>query len=88
MVGQDCPECSKRKAIEHKNFKNKFILKAKEVHGDKYNYDKVKYVNAKTPVTIVCLIHGDFEITPDNHVSKQGSGCQKCAKNYRYNTLE
>ena len=38
-----------------------FIARAKEKHGDKYDYSKVRYVNASTPVTIVCPIHGDFD---------------------------
>lgn len=54
-----------------------FIAKAREVHGDKYYYDKVNYVNSSTKVIITCPIHGDFEITPENHLhSKQG--CNKC----------
>lgn len=31
-----------------------FIKKAREVHGDKYDYSKVEYVNNSTPVVIVC----------------------------------
>ena len=46
------------------------------VHGDKYCYDKVKYVNGNTPVVIVCPNHGDFLQKPFNH--KNGNGCQKC----------
>jgi hypothetical protein len=37
-----------------------FIIKAKEVHGDKYDYSKVEYVNSSTDVTIICPIHGEF----------------------------
>lgn len=29
-----------------------FIRRAKEVHGDKYDYSKVNYVNGKAKVTI------------------------------------
>ena len=39
---------------------NEFIKRAKEVHGNKYDYSKVKYVNAKTKICIVCKEHGDF----------------------------
>ena len=35
-----------------------FINKAKEVHGDKYDYSKIEYVNMSTPVIIVCKEHG------------------------------
>jgi len=53
-----------------------FICRAKEKHGDKYDYSKVRYVNNQTPVTIGCPIHGDFEQRPDSHL--QGKGCNDC----------
>lgn len=37
-----------------------FIRRAKKVHGDKYDYSKVKYVKAKEKVCIICPIHGEF----------------------------
>ena len=37
-----------------------FIEKAKKVHGDKYDYSKVEYVNAYTKACIICPIHGEF----------------------------
>lgn len=56
-----------------------FIKKAKEVHGDKYDYSKVEYVNAKLKVCIICPIHGEFWQTPSNHLD--GKGCIKCGGN-------
>jgi len=38
-----------------------FIKKAREVHGDKYDYSKVEYLNATTPVVIICPKHGEFK---------------------------
>ena len=55
-----------------------FINKAKEIHGDKYDYSKVEYVKAMKKVIITCKEHGDFEQTPNGHLSK-GSGCRKCS---------
>lgn len=37
-----------------------FIEKARLVHGDKYDYSKVEYINSDTKVCIVCPIHGEF----------------------------
>ena len=37
-----------------------FIRKARLVHGEKYDYSKVVYVNNRTKVAIVCPIHGEF----------------------------
>ena len=44
-----CPECDLEKR------KQEFIQKAKEVHGDKYDYSKVIYKTNKIPVEIICL---------------------------------
>lgn len=55
-----------------------FIEKAIKVHGDKYDYSKVDYKNAKTSITIICKEHGEFEQKPYHHT--QGSGCQECGR--------
>jgi very-short-patch-repair endonuclease len=62
----------------------KFIEKARAIHGNRYDYSKVNYVTAKIKVTIGCEQHGDFEQTPSNHLS--GFNCQKCAKNLKMDT--
>lgn len=54
-----------------------FIERAKKVHGDKYDYSKVEYVNTDTKVCIVCAKHGDFWQTPHNHL--KGQNCPKCS---------
>ncbi len=55
-----------------------FIARAKAVHGDRYDYSKVEYVNNSTPVLIICPEHGVFEQRPNNHFN--GNGCPKCAR--------
>ena len=54
-----------------------FIAKAKAVHGDRYDYSKVKYVNNQTKVCIICKEHGEFWQVPYTHLN--GHGCSKCA---------
>ena len=53
-----------------------FINRARKVHGNKYDYSKVEYINNKTKVCIVCPEHGEFWQTPNAHL--QGQGCYKC----------
>ena len=53
-----------------------FIEKAKAVHGDRYDYSSVNYVNFLTNVTIICPDHGPFPQTPGNHLSNKG--CRDC----------
>lgn len=54
-----------------------FIEKAKQVHGDKYDYSKVDYINSSTKIIIICPIHGQFEQRPNDHLS--GKGCPNCS---------
>lgn len=68
-----------------------FVKKAKAVHGDKYDYSKVEYVNAYTKVCIICPEHGEFWQRPNHHL--KGCGCPECgveknAKNRTFNTEE
>lgn len=63
--------------MKEKLNKNNFIQRAKEIHGDKYDYSKTVYIKAKEPVTIICPIHGEFTQRPQDHVLK-ACGCSKC----------
>ena len=54
-----------------------FIKRAREVHGDKYDYSKVEYVNSTTKVCIICPEHGEFWQKPGSHM--KGHGCARCA---------
>jgi len=66
-----------------------FIQKAKEIHGDKYDYSKVEYKNAKIKVIIICKDHGEFEQQAGSHISNtQPRGCTACGKNSKKNTTE
>lgn len=61
-----------------KHNQESFILRAKEIHGDKYDYSKVVFNDITTPVTIICASHSDVEISPEVHL--RTVGCQKCGK--------
>ena len=37
-----------------------FIARAKQIHGDTYDYSKVKYKNSVSKVEIICREHGSF----------------------------
>ena len=75
--GCGCPKC------KGKNMSTSdFIEKAKKVHGDKYDYSKSEYINSKTKICIICPKHGEFWITPNNHLN--GHGCEYC---YRDNKV-
>ena len=54
-----------------------FIIRSKLIHGEKYNYSKVNYVNNCTKICIICPVHGKFYQSPSNHM--KGVKCPKCA---------
>lgn len=64
-----------------------FIERAKQIHGDKYDYSEVNYVNANTKVKIICPIHGEFLQTPSRHINMK-QGCPKCSHQSYPNTSE
>lgn len=73
LRGRNCLLCS------HDNRKfslDEFIIKAKNVHGNKYRYDKVNYINSRSKVTIGCPTHGYFDQNSLSHL--RGYGCIKC----------
>lgn len=59
-------------------YESRFTEKALKVHGNKYDYSKVKYIDAKTKVCITCLEHGDYWQSPNNHIN--GQGCPICGR--------
>lgn len=73
LDGQNCQYCRVITTDE-------WILKARKIHTDgRYSYTKSKYSGWNTLLTVTCKYHGDFEITPHSHVSKE-CGCSKCLK--------
>lgn len=78
LNGAGCPKCKYKNFSEkRKDTTESFIEKAKLVHGDKYDYSKVNYVDSHTKVCIICPEHGEFWQKPNNHI--HGWGCAKCS---------
>lgn len=63
-----------------------FIDKAQQIHGNKYDYSLVEYINSTTKVKIICSEHGVFEQSPNTHL--RGSGCQKCIGRFKLTTQD
>lgn len=79
---QGCPKCG-RENQRMKSFLNtdSFKEKAKSIHGEKYDYSFVNYIDSKTPIEICCKSHGKFLQKPSLHLS--GRGCNFCASSSR-----
>lgn len=77
-----CPSCGQRKTHDlQKLTKEQFLINAKKVHGDYYDYSKVEVIDYNTKVCIICPEHGEFWQSPRNHYSK-GNGCPKCSASH------
>lgn len=81
LKGQGCPKCTGR----HKTTEE-FILESKKIHGDRYDYSKVNYTRSLTKVCIICPEHGEFWITPHNHISGK-QGCPLCKQSKLENEI-
>lgn len=71
LTGGGCPKCVGRgKTTEE------YIYQCNNVHRGKYDYTKTIYLGVFNKTKIICPIHGEFEQTPNNHLS--GAGCPIC----------
>lgn len=87
MAGQGCPKCTQSgNWIYGRSSQERFISRAKAIHGDKYDYTKVNYVKVMAKIIITCKTHGDFEQLANSHLN--GRGCPICARNTKKNTAQ
>lgn len=81
-MGRGCNKCSVvRSSLRQSSSTVEFIQKAVAIHGDEYDYSKVRYVSAISYVEIICQKHGSFQQIPNNHL--KGYGCNSCAAEFR-----
>ena len=87
LNGHDCYECGKIKNKEPiTHTKDNVINRFFDVHGYKYDYSKVDYINANTDIIIICPEHGEFQMKPSVHY-REKRGCVKCKPNPLYGKL-
>ena len=70
--GCGCPECDPTKSLGNE----KFIEKAKLIHGELYDYKNINYIKNNIKVEIICMKHGSFLQEPGSHLN--GKGCPEC----------
>ena len=79
LKGCGCKKCgTKNVALKLASTTEDFIVKARKIHGNKYEYNKVNYIGKANHVTITCPTHGDFDQRPNGHLD--GNGCPSCGK--------
>jgi len=70
-----CPECRRLQKQEA------YLDFVKNVHGDKYDYSKLKFTGIYEQVIVICPTHGEFSLRATN--LKEGRGCKECATEIR-----
>ena len=85
MVDFKQTQRNQSKKIEER--KLAFMEKAKNVHGEKYDYSLTNYIRNKEHVTITCnRCSNSFEQLPIVHLN--GYGCFICIKGYKEYRVE
>lgn len=79
LRGDGCPKCAiEARALVRSSSTEEFIQRAIAVHGNKFDYSAVEYINNRTKITINCPNHGCFKQAPNHHF--RGLGCPKCGR--------
>ncbi len=79
IQGYGCKKCGVQSVSDlNRKTNEKFIEESVIIHGNKFDYSKVEYINANTKVIIKCNEHGEFEQTPSDHLNSK-YGCAECA---------
>lgn len=84
-----CKECDYE--IPRQIKQKQFIERANQAHNHKYDYSKLKYVNANSKIEIICPKHGVFWQNAQNHIGsgdRKPQGCPKCSKECEKLSLE
>jgi predicted nucleic-acid-binding Zn-ribbon protein len=79
IKGAGCPECAKiLRATSQRYSTQDFIDSIRKVHGEKYDYSEVSYINSQSKIKIICPKHGPFLMKPNSHFN--GQGCPNCGR--------
>jgi very-short-patch-repair endonuclease len=80
-----CPLCAKEikrsKLKIHNTYSTKEFINISNIkHNFKYDYEKSVYLNSISPITITCLIHGDFVVQLAASHLNNDQGCPTCTR--------
>jgi Zn finger protein HypA/HybF involved in hydrogenase expression len=77
LTGRGCFECSRKKRSQNQKMTiSQFVKNAQNIHGNKYNYQDINFINNKSKIIIQCKNHGPFLQTVASHLF--GCGCPHC----------
>ena len=79
-AGKGCQTCyNNRRGKGRVKGVEKFIEESRLIHGGKYDYSKVNYINDTEKVCVICPQHGEFWISPAKHL-RYNQGCPTCGR--------
>lgn len=78
LSGSGCPKCRNKTENNQKIGYKQFLERARQKHGEKFEYHEETYVSIKQKIAITCPIHGFVYITPRCHLTS--TGCKLCTK--------
>lgn len=77
LRGNGCPKCGIEKRTEARRLSKKVLLERfHNRHGQRYDYSEMNYKTIHEPIKIICVEHGHFYQTPQEHF--RSNGCVKC----------
>ena len=77
LRGSGCKKCNYGRP---KLTMEEILKRFRNVHGNRYIYDKVFYSSIHEYVTIICKFHNEFRQTPHKHMN--GRGCPICGDKF------
>jgi hypothetical protein len=78
MRNHGCPKCAIEKNTDNCRWTlEEFLEIAKGIHGERYDYSDVVYINSDTTITFSCKKHGKFQQKPTKHTHAK-QGCPMC----------
>ena len=79
-----CPDRSGRRTSRAAVRGARFKVRAVALHGTRYDYSAVAFVDQYAEGTILCRTHGPFAQRPTKYLDVDGSGgCPDCARHAR-----
>jgi hypothetical protein len=81
-LGRRCRKCASTNRTQKPRFSTaQIVQRAKEVHGDLYDYSETEYKSSDVKIKVICKEHGGFLVLPHNHIRpRKAVGCPKCAR--------
>lgn len=85
-IGLGCKQCADEvKSKEYLLSRKEYIEKANKKHNFFFTYDNFVYKGAHKTSWVTCPNHGDFKVTPNNHLRRN---CPDCSLENKLNKIK